>query len=222
MSNFFFASMMSGTPTLDADIEALIIFDFNAKNNSAFTLRNDGGVNYVVDYIDRGITVSQGVASQQPVKLADTCVFDGTKGIFAVDVLTEDAVLSAVAVANFNNSNFGFFNCLVSTRTVGDIFHLGIFGLLNTTNIFNSVPEVTNYVAINNINTASFLPMNEFKSVYVTATSSYKDLAIGQDPAGALNWNGNISRVILFSAILTTDQRNRLQSYLQAYHNFIP
>jgi hypothetical protein len=216
----FFGSMMAGNnePALDNDIAALVIFDFDAKQDSKFTLRTDSGVDYVVDYTDRGITVAQAIASKQPVKLSDDCYFNGI-GSHLFNPNLGQTPQEIWSVATYDLPLAKQYDGLVTLSNSG---YIPLVLDLNSTSFL----ALGGGTRVNNISTNIFLPALTKKTVsdffgYIPPQPT--QLWIGQDRGfGFRSWQGNISRLILFSAELTTDQRNRLQTYLQAYHEFTP
>ena len=208
-----------------ASFRDAIVFRFNAKDTPNFVLREDTGEFFVVSYTDpiSAITVSQATASEQPKKIANECIFDGTNDVlFNNSAFITNQIKSAVAVANCNRATFNSFDCIVTTRYyVVNVFQLFIGGIPATTNLFNSNTDVATNVHINNVFDNNFVPMNNLKSAYIEANASGTFLFIGAD-TDVRHWSGKINDVILFNRNLTNSERAELQTYLESFHGFTP
>jgi prepilin-type N-terminal cleavage/methylation domain-containing protein/prepilin-type processing-associated H-X9-DG protein len=136
---------------------------------------------------------------------------------------------SFVLVANYASASFGG-----NTVLLGSVFGNSYFYRATGGTAFRVLPKghddngdgltCTDGIFVNGINTTSFSPLTSYKTlagVYSCPQAPPKlwagGMAIGWDGSTNANyWNGNVAELIAFSKVLTTVERERVESYLKS------
>ncbi len=197
-----------------------IAFRFNAKLRTNFVVNSSNQISEYSDTEYSNIKLFQPILTNRPILQNNTVFFDGIDdNLTNTGVFSEDLIKEAWAVAQSDRAMFAAFDTLFTTRSSPQTLNMGMFGGNGGTNLYADLPTIARDVRVNNINTLSFLPMNQFKTIKIEADSSFTNMFISLDRAGGARWLGRISDIILFKRALVNEERFVLQNYLTRYHN---
>ncbi len=183
-------------------IETNLVFDFDFEQTEKQSLRI--GI-YLENYVDRGISMSQGTAAFQPIMDTLGLAFDGFNDFMTLGATGGQEIW--VVCNNIDGAVFNDADGLFSTPITSDDY---IYAERFTTLFRLPFPSMK----INNVYSFNFGVLNDFKTVSQEMAAGGSPLEIG-NAARVYYWNGYIKRILIYDAIKTPQEKQKIQSYLR-------
>ena len=185
--------------------ETNLVFDFDFTQTSKQTLRDSL---YLTNYVDRGVSMVQATASNQPIIDAQGLKFDGVDDFMLLGATGGQEI--CIVVNNLDGAVFNSSDGLFATPLTSVDY---AYGDATTSNFRFPKPSMK----INNIFSTDFSPLGNFKTVSQELEVG-NSLYIG-NLFDAVYWNGYIKRILIFNEILSEPRRTALQAYLANTYN---